>query len=246
MDDDQIDLAHAYALDALDPDERRAVEQLLATSDDKLRAEFEAVVRWCRETLAATAAANATAPPAHIREGLLTQIAREPRTGQGREAAPVSLADRRRTTTRWRLVGAAAAAVALLAGGVVIGQQLREPTPEQPVAAQVMSAPDVRTSSTEVPGGGSATAVYSRSTDAAVLMMNDVTPPAPESVYQMWLIAGTGAPVSAGMMSPDQVSPSTVAVLDDLDGASLLAFTVEPAGGSERPTTDVFASLPLG
>ncbi|MFG1782099.1 anti-sigma factor domain-containing protein [Rhodococcus oryzae] len=245
MDDDQIDLANAYALDALDADQRRAVAHLLATSDDSLRAEFEAVVRRCRETLAATAAAYATAPPAHIRERLLTQIAREPRTGPGRAAAPVSLADRRRTP-RWRLVGAAAAAVALLAGGVVIGQQLREPTPEQPMAAQVMSAPDVRTSSTTVPGGGSATAVYSRSTDAAVLMMNDVTPPAPESVYQMWLIAGTGAPVSAGMMSPDQVSPSTVAVLDDLDGASLLAFTVEPAGGSEQPTTDVFASLPLG
>ncbi|MFI6428677.1 anti-sigma factor domain-containing protein [Rhodococcus oryzae] len=245
MDDDQIDLANAYALDALDADQRRAVAQLLATSDDSLRAEFEAVVRRCRETLAATAVANATAPPAHIRERLLTQIAREPRTGPGRGAAPVSLADRRRTP-RWRLVGAAAAAVALLGGGVVIGQQLREPTPEQPMAAQVMSAPDIRTSSTAVPGGGSATAVYSRSTDAAVLMMNDVTPPAPESVYQMWLIAGTGAPVSAGMMSPDQVSPSTVAVLDDLDGASLLAFTVEPAGGSEQPTTDMFASLPLG
>ncbi|WP_027501786.1 anti-sigma factor [Rhodococcus sp. UNC363MFTsu5.1] len=244
MDDDQIDLANAYALDTLDADERRAVEQLLATSDDRLRTDFETVVRRCRETLATTAAANETAPPAQLRERLLTQIAQEPRTGQG--PAPVSLADRRRTTTRWRLVGAAAAAVALLAGGVVIGQQLREPTPTQPVAAQVMSAPDVRTSSTAVPGGGSATAVYSRSTDAAVLMMNDVTPPASDSVYQMWLIAGTGAPVSAGMMSPDQVSPSTVAVLDDLDGASLLAFTVEPAGGSERPTTDVFASLPLG
>ncbi|MGW6377152.1 anti-sigma factor [Rhodococcus sp. NPDC055112] len=245
MDDDQIDLANAYALDALDADQRRAVEQLLATSDDSLRADFDAEVRQCRETLAAAAAANATAPPAHIRGHLLTQIAREPRTGTGRAAAPVSLADRRRTP-RWRLVGAAAAAVALLGGGVVIGQQLREPTREQPMAAQVMSAPDVRTSSTAVPGGGSATAVYSRSTDAAVLMMNDVTPPAPESVYQMWLIAGTGAPVSAGMMAPDQVSPSTVAVLDDLDGASLLAFTVEPAGGSEQPTTDVFASLPLG
>ncbi|MBP1162843.1 anti-sigma-K factor RskA [Rhodococcus sp. PvR044] len=246
MDDDQIDLAHAYALDALDADQRRAVEQLLATSDDNLRVEFEAVVRQGRETMAATAAAYATPPPAHIRERLLTQIAREPRLGPGRAAAPVSLTDRRRATPRWRLVGAAAAAVALLAGGVFIGQQLRETTPPQPVAAQVMSAPDVRTSSTEVPGGGSATAVYSRSTDAAVLMMNDVTPPASDSVYQMWLFAGTGAPVSAGMMAPDQVSPSTVAVLDDLDGASLLAFTVEPAGGSEQPTTDVFASLPLG
>ncbi|SEK86476.1 anti-sigma factor [Rhodococcus maanshanensis] len=244
MDDDQIDLANAYALDALDAEERRAVEQLLATSDDRLRTDFETVVRRCRETLATTATVHETAPPAQLRERLLTQIAQEPRTGPG--PAPVSLADRRRTTPRWRLVGVAAAAVALLVGGVVIGQQLREPSPPQPVAAQVMSAPDVRTSSTAVPGGGSATAVYSRSTDAAVLMMNDVTPPASDSVYQMWLIAGTGAPVSAGMMAPDQVSPSTVAVLDDLDGASLLAFTVEPAGGSEQPTTDVFASLPLG
>ncbi|WP_378403046.1 anti-sigma factor [Rhodococcus daqingensis] len=245
MNDDQIDLAHAYALDALDADQRRSVERLLASSDDALRADFEKLVRQARETMAATAAATSTPPPAHLRERLLMQIAKEPRTFPSREAAPVVLADRRRGVTRWRLVGAAAAAAALLAGGVVIGAQLRETTPPQPVAAQVMSAPDVRTSSTAVPGGGSATAVYSRSTDAAVLMMNDVTPPAADSVYQMWLIAGTGAPVSAGTMSPDQVAPSTVAVLDDLDGASLLAFTVEPSGGSERPTTDVFASLPL-
>ncbi|MFD4183607.1 anti-sigma factor domain-containing protein [Rhodococcus sp. NPDC058514] len=242
MNDDQIDLAHAYALDTLDADDRRAVEQLLATADDELRADFETVVRQTWETMAAVAAARPTAPPEGLRERLLTQIAAE---GQAR--APIPLADRRTRTARWRLAaGAVAAAAALLAGGVFIGQQLRETAPPQPVAAQVMTAPDVRTSSTAVPSGGSATVAYSRSADAAVLMMNSVTPPASDTVYQMWLIAGTGAPVSAGTMAPDQVSPSTVAVLDDLDGASLLAFTVEPSGGSEQPTSDVFASLPLG
>jgi anti-sigma-K factor RskA len=74
--------------------------------------------------------------------------------------------------------------------------------------------------------------------------MNNVAPPRPGTVYQMWLIGDNG-PQSAGTMDDKAVAPSTTAVLPDLGSSKALAFTVEPATGSTVPTTPVFAELPL-
>jgi anti-sigma-K factor RskA len=46
-------------------------------------------------------------------------------------------------------------------------------------------------------------------------------------------------------MDAEAVAPSTTAVLPDLGTSQSLAFTVEPPGGSARPTSPVFAELPL-
>jgi anti-sigma-K factor RskA len=74
--------------------------------------------------------------------------------------------------------------------------------------------------------------------------MNNVAPPAPGTVYQMWLI-NNNVPTSAGTMDAKNIAPSTTAVLPDLGGSQMLAFTVEPPGGSAEPTTAPFAKLPL-
>jgi anti-sigma-K factor RskA len=60
----------------------------------------------------------------------------------------------------------------------------------------------------------------------------------------MWLIGDRG-PESAGTMDAKAVAPSTTAVLPDLGGSQVLAFTVEPAGGSAQPTSAPFAKLSL-
>ena len=77
-----------------------------------------------------------------------------------------------------------------------------------------------------------------------VLVMNNVPPPQPGTVYQMWLV-GEGSPKSAGTMDAKSVAPSTTAVLPDLGTSRTLAFTIEPGSGSEQPTTPAFAELPL-
>jgi anti-sigma-K factor RskA len=74
--------------------------------------------------------------------------------------------------------------------------------------------------------------------------MNNVAPPQPGTVYQMWLVDDKG-PRSAGTMDAKAVAPSTTAVLPDLGDSEMLAFTVEPGDGSAQPTTPVFAKLPL-
>jgi anti-sigma-K factor RskA len=75
-------------------------------------------------------------------------------------------------------------------------------------------------------------------------VMNNVAPPPPGSVYQMWLLDG-GTPRSAGTMNGEAVRPSTTAVLTDLGSTNALAFTVEPGTGSPQPTGQIFAKLSL-
>ncbi|MBM4628625.1 anti-sigma factor, partial [Rhodococcus hoagii] len=110
--------------------------------------------------------------------------------------------------------------------------------------AQILAASDMHSVTAEIPGGGTATTMYSKEANAAMLVMNGVTPPKPDTVYQMWLVRGD-EPVPAGTMGPDQVSPTTTAVLEGIDGATQLGFTVEPPGGSSYPTGTMFASIPL-
>jgi anti-sigma-K factor RskA len=74
--------------------------------------------------------------------------------------------------------------------------------------------------------------------------MSNVAPPAPGTVYQMWLLGDQGAK-SAGTMDAKAVAPSTTAVLADLGNSRALAFTVEPGSGSTQPTGQVVAELPL-
>ena len=74
--------------------------------------------------------------------------------------------------------------------------------------------------------------------------MSNVAPPKPGTVYQMWLIGNRG-PTSAGTMDAKAVAPSTTAVIPDLRSSTALAFTVEPGTGSEKPTGEIFAELPL-
>ncbi len=145
---------------------------------------------------------------------------------------------------RWRPKLLAAAAVVIIGlGTLAVGLSLR-PASAPTTAEQVFAAPDVRTTSESIPSGGTATVVYSREKHAGVLVMNNVKPPPPGTVYQMWLLTDQG-PKSAGTINANRVTPSTKAVLPDLGNSTALAFTVEPGAGSLQPTGEVFAKLPL-
>jgi hypothetical protein len=137
----------------------------------------------------------------------------------------------------------AAAAVVVGAAAFGIGVLMRPVTPST-VAEQVLAAPDVRTVSRPL-ANGTATVVFSRDRDAGVLVMNNVPPPSPGTVYQMWLLGANG-PTSAGTMSTAAVAPSTKATLTNLGSSTALAFTVEPGTGSPQPTSAILAELPLG
>ncbi len=244
MHDSDIDLAHAFALGNLDESEQQEVDALLAGSDDR-RTEFDATVRQTLETLAVLSSATSVQPPAELRARLLADIAAEKPVQEPTSLAKHrSHADRSRSD-RWRLaVGASAAAVLVLIAGVFIGQQLRD-TEQVSTVDAVLAATDARAATTPLESGGSATVVYSRHADAAVVVLNDAQKPPDDKVFQMWLIAGTTNPVSAGVIDQDQMATTTTTTVGDVGNATTFAVTVEPPGGSPQPTTTPFVAIPL-
>ncbi|KGI69723.1 anti-sigma factor [Mycolicibacterium rufum] len=233
--EDLLSLATPYALHALSDAEVDDIDRMLRGAPPGVAEQFSSEVRAVRETMAVIADATAVEPPAELRAQVLAQIA-----GDNVQALRPAAPKRRRWTTSML---AAAAAVAVGLGAVGVGIALR-PSESPSTADQVFAAPDVRTVSGEIPGGGTATVVFSRERDSGVLVMNNVPPPKPGTVYQMWLVAADG-PHSAGTMDAKAVAPSTTAVLPDLGSSRSLAFTVEPPGGSSEPTGPAFAELPL-
>jgi anti-sigma-K factor RskA len=231
-----ITLATPYALHAVSEAEADDIDRQRGDVPPDVARAFDDEVRAIRETMAVLSAGTAVDPPAQLRDRLLQALSTDP----VRELpSPQS-----RQSRRWRTaVLAAAAAVVIGLGALGIGYAWR-PAPIPSTAEQVFAAPDVRTVSGPIPTGGTATLVFSRERNAGVLVMNNVTPPKQGSVYQMWLVGADG-PHSAGTMDAKTVAPSTTAVLPDLGNSDALAFTVEPGSGSTRPTTPVFAELPL-
>jgi anti-sigma-K factor RskA len=221
-----LELATPYALDAISETERIAIDRQIATAPAAVAAAFNDEVRAVRETMALVSASTAADPPPRLRAAVL-------------EAARAQ--DPRRLRLR-TLVLAAAAAIVVGLAAFGAGVALR-PSPSQTTAQQVMAAPDARTVSGPI-AGGTATVTFSRTKNAGVLSMKNVPPPAQGTVYQMWLVNDKG-PQSAGTMDPAEVTPSTTHVLSDLGNSSVLAFTVEPGGGSPQPTGKIFAKFSL-
>jgi anti-sigma-K factor RskA len=231
-DPELLDLAVPYALHALSDSERNALEGRLATEGPAMADAFYDEVRAVRETMAVVSAASAEEPPVELRGRLLSAVA---------DDNVHSLRPSKRRRTAWMSV-AAALAVGLITVG--IGVSLRPPTQAPSTAEQVFAASDVHTISGVIPAGGTATVVFSRNRNAGVLVMNDVPPPSPGTVYQMWLVGDSGA-ISAGTMDAKAVAPSTTAVLTNLGSSKKLRFTVEPGSGSTQPTGQVIAELAL-
>lgn len=237
FDTDLIDLAVPYALDAVTADERDDIDHQVAAARPFTAEAFHDEVRAIREVLVAMSATTAIEPPAELRDRLLTAV---------RDDTVRTLPDRHSTRSRrWRsAVVSAAAALIVGLGALGIGYSLRPAPPAPSPAQEIFAAPDVRTVSGDIPTGGTATVVFSHDRNAGVLVMNNVAPPQPGTVYQMWLVNDSGV-TSAGTMDDKAVSPSTTAVLPDLGNSTALAFTVEPGTGSPQPTGQIFAQLPL-
>ena len=222
-----LELATPYALHAMSDEERANIDRRVAAAPSSVAAAFADEVRAVRETMAIVSAASATEPPAHLRTATL---------------AAVKTRDWRQLSWRTAAFASAAAAVVVGAAAFGIGVLMRPATPAT-VAEQVLAAPDVRTVSRPL-ANGTATVMFSRDRNAGVLVMNNVPPPSPGTVYQMWLLDAKG-PTSAGTISAADVAPSTTDTLTNLGSSTALAFTVEPGTGSPQPTSAILAELPL-
>ncbi|WP_238423514.1 anti-sigma factor [Gordonia sp. 'Campus'] len=151
------------------------------------------------------------------------------------------------------ILAAAAVTVAVALGaGVLIGRTTA-PEPSTTTTALsdsqrqvlgVLTAADATVSVEPLAGDrGTISVVTSESANQAIALLRDLRKPIPsESTYQLWLVGGAERPVSAGLIPGDDTAP---VVVDDVDGSSVLAVTIEPAGGSEQPTTPILAQVAL-
>ncbi len=146
---------------------------------------------------------------------------------------------RRGSPLRW-LVAAATAAI-LAIGGFAVWRSYDAGSSTPPtVAEQVRTAPDAQTSSdVALPGGGTATVVRSASLGKAVVVTSDLPSAPAGKVYQLWLQDADGQFTSAGLMSAS--GDQTVVLQGDAADAQAAGITIEPAGGSEQPTSNPIA-----
>jgi anti-sigma-K factor RskA len=159
-------------------------------------------------------------------------------------------ADRLSLARRWtqmpRLVGAVAAASVAVAVGLGITQistqhQLDTVQASNAAITRVVQAPDARIEK-KATDDGTVTVVFSSQRDAAVITTSKLTSLPSGRVYQLWVMSSAGAR-SAGLVSqPDQASQVLAA---GVRAGDKIGMTVEPAGGTSKPTTTPVLVMPL-
>lgn len=231
MSDELNVLAGAYALDALDDDERAVFEEHLETCE---RCAEE--VAGMRLTAAELSHTTETAPPAQLRGQVLSAIS------QVRPLPPVVdnvIALRRARTSRsvWQFVAAACALIAIAVSGWGYSQHSnasRTASAQASVQA-LLHAPDLRVRTTALQQG-SGTLLYSTGERRVLLIGQGMPAPAAGETYQLWMLPANGQAVSAATFRPDHAGNVQLPVTGDLSGFARMAISVEPAGGSARPT----------
>jgi anti-sigma-K factor RskA len=235
-------LSGAYAVDALDDDERAQFERHLAGCS-ACRAEVQSF----RETttMLAETEAEVSPAPASLRASVLAGISQVRPFPPEAPPAPVQDLGPRVVSLPRRLLPtlvAAAAVLVLVAAGAFAWHPWRSHTTS--VAEQVLHAPDATKVTVKLPGGsGSLTLVRSASLKRAVMVGQDVPEPAAGTTYELWLQQPGEAMEPAGLM-PDSHDPTVL--MGDVTTAVAAAVSVEPSGGSAHPSKNVVAVFRLG
>ncbi|MFG3349445.1 anti-sigma factor domain-containing protein [Streptomyces sp. NPDC048018] len=239
------DAVGAYVLHALPPAEQAAFADHLAGCEACRRE----VGELRRVTARLAGAETMTASPALRRRTLekarttpQEHVLRPPRQRRGR-------------ATSMALAASLAAAVAL--GGVALWQhreaedaQARAVRAEErarddnSAVAAVLTAPDATLHTERLPDGASAAVVVSRSQNRAAFTARQLPDLSGARVYELWYATASGDLRPAGLL-PGTGHRDTRLLEGQLDGAVAVGITVEPAGGSARPTTEPVGIIPL-
>jgi anti-sigma-K factor RskA len=234
-------LAAAYALDALDADERAHFEAHYPDCDICVSdvVDFRAV-------LANLAQAHAETPPAALKARVMGDIATtrqlSPRVPERMVRASRQTLDRRR---RWVTAGLAVAASLVLAvgGGFVIGRSGGGDSYSQ-TASELLDRPDTRVVELAGSGTGMFRVTWSPSSGEAVVTADGLAAPGDGRAYELWLIDDDG-PRPLRLL--DNADDGTIRRVINIEGDGLvMGVTVEPEQGSPAPTNDILFSAELG
>lgn len=239
-------LSGAYAVDALDDDERSEFEQHLAVCSA-----CQAEVASLLEAATLLAETVQTSPSAGLRDQVLADIATVrplppvvEHDHQHEQATVTTLTSHRDARRRRRVLpflAAAAAVIAIGTGGVVYQAVTDEPPTSS--TEQVLEAGDAQRFTVDIDGGGTATVVRSRDLNQAVIETHDM-PDAPAGhAFVLWL-GHDGVMTQAGVMP--QGADQEVLMSGDAATATSAAVSLEDAGANPAsPSDDIVAAFDL-
>jgi anti-sigma-K factor RskA len=257
--DDLHSLAAPYALDALEPHERRRFEKHLKGCDRcaaEVRVLSEDAVRlaWSTTALAPpglrdrvlTAVRNIPQDPAPAHEAPLGRAPHLPPHVWGAEPPPARTRAPRLRPLFAPLATATAAAALVVAAlfGIQAAQTQDRLDAERAQAreiAHVLAASDARAASDRDAKGQGIGVVASASEGRAVVTLSGLGALPDGRVHQLWLMRPSVQPRSLGLFHGD--TPLVTSGLTK--AATSLAVTVEPAGGSAQPTSQPVVQLAL-
>jgi anti-sigma-K factor RskA len=115
--------------------------------------------------------------------------------------------------------------------------QLGSVRAQQRAIAAVLTAPGARIASVRTSLGGAASIVVA-SRLHRLIFTSDGMPSLPSGkVYQLWVLGPDGSAVSAGLLARAADGSTAPALASGLRAGDRIGVTVEPAGGTIKPTT---------
>lgn len=237
---DNVDeMAAAYALHSMEPDERREYEIHLE-SCDQCR---QAVAEFSDITSLLTLNAEPASPPPELKSRILSNIrASSPATapvpvdtqpeGQGSKlrAAFSSV----RGLRLWATTATAVAVAAVIALAVIVNRQQAQLSREQTIA-YLTTAP--QSEAIAIKSGSMQARVFIIPSSTKMYLTVKGMPALPRNRdYQVWLL-GVGQPESIGVVHPDGQGGWLMNARKPLKQYQAIGITREPKGGSPRPTT---------
>ena len=236
-------LSGAYALHALGPEESEEFRQHLTGCSACCEE-----VKELRRVAARMGAAEGVQPPAELRARILAAVDRTPQLppvpqSGGTSATPLASPARRATPGRgrWNRLTLAAAAALLVGGGAIgLGQVLDSGEDGELTAAeQVFGADDAVEVTATTMNGGKLLVAVSPSRDEMAVDTSQLPELDDGRVYQLWAVEPDDTVESVGLIE----QPGETAAMALPDEGVKVALTIEPAGGSTRPTKAPIAEV---
>jgi anti-sigma-K factor RskA len=239
---DPENLSGSYVLGGLDAAQITAFEQHLAASE----ATRNEVTELADTAVLLGLSVEPVAPRAALKRSILDQLDAHPQLTLEQPAAveavptPVGSAQRR-AQARWfqrpalSLVSSAAAIALILGAGVAaaaVGQINHENA-----MATISAAADVQEATVDLPGGSSATLVWSGELLQSALIVDAMSPPPSGHVYELWYF-NDGVARPAGTFTVGESGSAWQVLSGSMAAGDAVGVTVELRGGSPVPTSD--------
>jgi anti-sigma-K factor RskA len=233
MSTDLHTLSGAYAIDALSPDEaeefRKHLEDCPACRDE---------VRELQEAAGIMGASEAVAPPTALKARVLAAADRSAQL-------PPVVRGIKPVRPRWipGLVAAAVAAVLVVVGAFGLkALDTKQVSAVNPAVAAVFGAPDAHRAIVDTSNGGKVSVATSKKLGEMAVDTTHLPKLSKAQVYQVWQMTPGERPASAGLVINTRQGqamgmPST---------GTRVAITIEPSGGSPRPTSSPIVTVDPG